>query len=60
MKKRWIGLAAILVGGLLILGAIGNSDLGADFNGCIVQAVIGLALVSAGVLWVRYIEAKYY
>lgn len=59
MKKKWIGVAAVAVGFLVILGAAGNCDIGGDFTAVAVQAVIGMAIIAAGALWVRYIEAKY-
>lgn len=60
VKKRWIGGAAIGLGAALVAGAIGDSDIGGDFTAAIVQVIIGMVIVAAGVMWVRYIEAKYF
>ena len=59
MKRRWFGVAAIIIGFVVVLGAAGNCDMGGDFTSAAVNAVVGVAVMAAGVLYVRYIEAKY-
>ena len=59
MKRRWFGVAAIIIGFVVMLGAAGNCDMGGDFTSAAVNAVVGVAIMAAGVLYVRYIEAKY-
>ena len=59
MKRRWFGVAAIIIGFAVVLGAAGNCDMGGDFTSAAVNAVVGVAIMAAGVLYVRYIEAKY-
>ena len=59
MKRRWFGVAAIIIGFAVVLGAAGNCDMGGDFTSTAVQAVVGIAIVAAGTMYVRYIEAKY-
>lgn len=51
-----IGVALIIFGVLLVLGAAGSSDAGLiPFDQTIIQVLIGLTMIGAGVLIVRII-----
>ena len=55
---KGIGIALVIVGFFVVLGAAGNADLGASLGNVIMQIVSGAVTVLFGAAMVRYIEAR--